>query len=56
MCKARLGICWDPKNPKDATIKYCKRNPVKDGYCTQHYKIHIEQNRPNTKYVLISRK
>ncbi len=53
MCKHRLGICWDEFNKTKQRIKYCSRKPVKDGYCVQHYKMHIINKQPNTEYILI---
>ncbi len=52
-CQARLGICWDKNDCKKNNIIYCKRKPKKNGYCTQHYKIHIIEKQPNTKYEMI---
>jgi hypothetical protein len=52
-CKARIGICWNKNDPSKNSIKYCKRMPKKDGYCTQHYKIHIIDKQSNTEFRLV---
>lgn len=53
MCKARLGVCWNKDDSSINNILYCKRSAKKDGYCTQHYKIHVVDGETNTKFFVV---
>ncbi len=55
-CQARLGMSWDKNDCTKCETIYCKRKPKKDNFCLQHYKMHVIEKQPNTKYIMLCAK